>query len=48
MGFIDFVVWFAIGLVGTFGLCLFFSSAPFITAFIVAIVMGVLGALRDM
>lgn len=45
MGFVGFVTWFSVGLIGTFFLEVVLQS-PFITSMIVALVMGVLGA-RD-
>ena len=44
MGFIGFTVWFTVGLVVTFALNVIFDSNPFISAFFVGLIVGVLGA----
>lgn len=46
MGMVGFVVWFIMGLVGTFTLNVIFDSNPFIPAFLVGLTLGIMGA-RD-
>lgn len=43
MGFVKFVMWFIVGLIGVLALETFIDNS-FVTAFVVAAIVGILGA----